>query len=100
MWNGIKLALGMMVYGICSYISNNCGYCNHSERDRHYSHSNATYSDAVNAIVNSDMFDAYKQEAISYVKKNQRADYYDGVIHIANSTMFDHYKSDAIRDLK
>jgi hypothetical protein len=46
------------------------------------------------------MFDAYKQEAISYVKKDQRADYYDGVIHIANSTMFDHYKSDAIRDLK
>lgn len=59
----------------------------------------ADYSDAVGAIMGSDMFDSYKNEAINLLKKEDTTEYYSAVIQVMNSDMFDSYKVDSIRKI-
>lgn len=58
-----------------------------------------SYSDAVNAIMESDMFDSYKKEAMKLVKKDSTIEYYKTVVTIVRSNMFSSYKLEAIANL-
>lgn len=49
---------------------------------------NASYSDAVTAIMDSDMFSVDKNAATKALKKDGDAEFYRAVIKIAKSTMF------------
>ena len=60
---------------------------------------NVSYSDAVGAIMESDMFDSYKKEAMELLKRNADSDYYKTVIKIVQSSMFSSYKLEAITNL-
>ena len=57
------------------------------------------YGDAINAIVESDMWDGYKDEAASALKRNECAEYYKSVIRIVTGDMWDGYKVDMIERL-
>ena len=49
----------------------------------------ADYYKAVEAIVQSDMLDSYKQEMVKTLKQNANSSYYEAVISIINSDMLD-----------
>ena len=57
------------------------------------------YSDAVNAILNSDMFDSTKRTALELLKRHEDADYYKSVISTIESDMFDSNKIQTMRIL-
>lgn len=59
----------------------------------------ATFSDAVEAIMDSDMMASYRDEAISALTKDGDSELYKAIIHIANSDMMGSYKVDAIKRL-
>lgn len=59
----------------------------------------ANYSDAVSAIMASDMFGSYKNEIIELLKKGEDTEYYSSVIQVVNSDMFGSYKVDAIKKI-
>lgn len=59
----------------------------------------ADYSDAVSAIMGSDMFGSYKNEIMDLLKRDETAEYYGAIIEIINSDMFGSYKVDAIRKI-
>ena len=59
----------------------------------------ATYSDAVNAIMNSSMFDSTKTKVMTLLKRDESADYYKAVIAVAKSNMFDSNKVQTIEAL-
>lgn len=61
--------------------------------------STANYDSAVSAIMNSDMFDGRKVQAIELLEKNQPETYYKAVISIITSNMFDGRKVEAIEKL-
>lgn len=66
---------------------------------KNYGGMTANYSKAAKAIVESDMLDHYKADAMEALKHDGDADYYETVISIANSDMLDHYKADMITKL-
>ena len=55
------------------------------------------YSDAVNAIMNSDMMGSYKRDAIEALPKDKDCEFYKSVMYIANADMMGSYKVDLIR---
>ena len=57
---------------------------------------NVTYSDAVSAVMDSDMFDSSKTKVIELLKRNQGVEYYKTIIDIVRSNMFDSNKIKAI----
>lgn len=57
---------------------------------------NVTYSDAVSAIMDSDMFDSNKTKAIELLRRNENVEYYKTIIDIVRSNMFDSNKIKAI----
>ena len=57
---------------------------------------NVTYSDAVSAVMDSDMFDSSKTKVIELLKRNQSVEYYKTIIDIVRSNMFDSNKIKAI----
>lgn len=57
---------------------------------------NVKYSDAVDVIMDSSMFDSNKNEALVLLKKNKDAEYYKTIIRIIKSDMFDSNKIKAI----
>lgn len=57
------------------------------------------YSDAVKAIMDSNMFSGDKEEAVSVLKRGENSDYYKAVIHIMESRMFSDDKLDLIRKM-
>lgn len=59
----------------------------------------ANYSDAISAIMGSDMFGSYKKELIEIVKKDETNEYYGTIIEIVNSDTFGSYKVDMIRKI-
>ena len=61
---------------------------------------NATYSGAVEAIMDSDMSSYYKNEAIGMVKRNMSEDYYRAVIRVVeNNSTSSYYKLGMIETL-
>lgn len=85
-----------LVYGLASMVSSK------STRDMvdniRYS-GNASYSDAVGVIMDSDMLDSYKNEAIGLLKKNSDAEYYKTVIKIVKSDMLGSSRVKAITNI-
>lgn len=60
----------------------------------------ADYGKAVEAIVNSNMWDSYKREALGILKKDETSSYYAGVIAIVkNDDMWDSYKIRSIEQI-
>ena len=59
----------------------------------------ADYSGAIKAIMNSDMLDSYKKDAVEVIQNNQSEEYYKSVIEIINSNMLDSYKLDTIKKI-
>ena len=57
---------------------------------------NVTYSDAVSAVMDSDMFDSSKMKVIELLKRDQSVEYYKTIIDIVRSNMFDSNKIKAI----
>lgn len=57
------------------------------------------YSDAIKVIMDSDLLDHYKSEAISNLKFDETQSYYVAVISIMSSDMLDHYKMDSFKKL-
>lgn len=55
-----------------------------------------TYSDAVSAVMDSDMFDSNKTKVIELLKRNESVEYYKTIIDIVRSNMFDSNKIKAI----
>lgn len=60
---------------------------------------NVKYSDAVGAIMDSNMFDSRKNEALELLEQGKDAEYYKTVIRIVKSDMFDSNKIRAITNL-
>ena len=59
----------------------------------------ADYSGAIKAIMNSDMLDSYKKDAVEVIQKYQSEDYYKSVIEVVNSDMLDSYKLETIKKI-
>ena len=59
----------------------------------------ADYSEAIKAIINSNMMSSYKQDAIEAVQKDRDADYYKSVIEVVNSNMLGSYKVETIKKI-
>lgn len=59
----------------------------------------ATYGGAVKTIMDSDMFDSRKEEALQILKREGDAEYYKAVISVINSDMFDSRKIDVLKTL-
>ena len=57
---------------------------------------NVTYSDAVSAVMDSDMFDSSKTKVIELLKRDQSVEYYKTIIDSVRSNMFDSNKIKAI----
>ena len=57
---------------------------------------NVTYSDAISAVMDSDMFDSSKTKVIELLKRDQSVEYYKTIIDIVRSNMFDSNKIKAI----
>ena len=57
----------------------------------------ATYSDAVEAILHSAMLDSRKIEAIDIVERDKDSEYYKSVIMAVKSTMLDSRKIETIK---
>lgn len=57
------------------------------------------YDDAVRAILDSNMFSANKQDAISVLKTGESSEYYKAVIIAARSSMFSYDRFETIRSM-
>lgn len=57
------------------------------------------YNDAVESIIESDMSDCYKRDALALVKRNMDANYYKAVATIANGDASDCYRVEMIQHL-
>lgn len=57
------------------------------------------YNDAVDSIVESDMSDCYKRDALAMVKRNMDKRYYKAIASIANGDASDCYKVEMIQNL-
>ena len=58
-----------------------------------------SYGTAVKVIMDSNMFNSSKQQAIKYLKHNQDQGYYEAVISIIESNMFDSAKVNTIKEI-
>lgn len=58
-----------------------------------------SYSDAVNVIMDSNLFDSNKMKAIELLKKTAGSEYYKTIIKIVKSDMFDSNKIKTIAQL-
>lgn len=94
--NIVKVGGGVILYGLATVASKT------SIKDIidmvRYS-GDVDYSDAVNAIMGSDMFGSYKADAVELLKRDMSTTYYKAVITIVRSDMFGSYKVTAIKNL-
>lgn len=58
-----------------------------------------TYSDAVEAIMESDMWSSDKEQAVTYLNRRETADYYKAIINIVNGDMWSSDKLKLIKNL-
>ena len=92
-----KSACEILVYGALAVMSIKFS---ESTAKRHGKIVNATYSGAVEAIMNSDMYSHYKSYAITMLKRDGDAEYYGAIIRIVeDDNTYSHYKLDMIKAL-
>ena len=89
---GANIALGLLVLGLPSLTRESV-----TVTTRHISE--AKYSDAVQATMNSAMLDSYKREIVGLLKQYGDSEYYRTVIMTISSDMLDRYKRDVIKEL-
>ena len=89
---GLNIAVGLLVLGLPSLTRENVTVVARPT-------SEAKYSDAVQAIMNSFMLDSYKKEMIRVLKQDGNSEYYRAVIMTISSDMLDSYKRDIIKEL-
>ena len=58
-----------------------------------------SYSDAVSAVLNSDMFSSAKEEAVKMIPKDGDNELYRSIIQIVNSDAFSSNKANMIKDI-
>lgn len=89
---GLKLALGALVVSKTYFTRENVATvkCYIGE---------ANYSDAVDAILSSSMFDSSKTKALDLLKRDGDAGYCKSVISTVNSSVFDSSKVQTIKTL-
>ena len=99
--NVTKEDIGRAIKGVCKVMFLASLLLPHKIRvTRHVTvYENADYSDAVGAIMDSDMFSSHKIEAVSYVPKNADSQVYSAIIQIVRSNMFSSHKVKAISDM-
>lgn len=90
--SGSKLVLSALAIGFASLVRDKA-------TNVQYYIGEAGYGDAVNVILNSDMFDSTKTKAIELLKRDGNAEYYRAVISAVNSNMFDSTKIQTIKTL-
>lgn len=61
--------------------------------------SNASYSDAISAVLNSNMLSLYKTEIVNILPKDGDAELYKSIIAVINSDMMSRYKVEIIKDI-
>ena len=88
--NGGKLALSALAIGVASLIKERA-------TNVQYQFDSITFSDAVNAILASDMLDSRKTEAIELLERGESTDYYQAIISVIHSDMFDSRKIENIK---
>lgn len=89
---GLNLAVGLLVLALPSLTRESVTVVARPA-------SEAKYSDAVQAIMNSAMLDSYKREMIRVLKRDGDSEYYRAVIMTINSEMLDSYKRDILKEL-
>lgn len=57
------------------------------------------YSDAVDAIMSSDMLSSYKEKAVVTIPKGEDSQFYKAIIRVAKSDMMSSYKCDTIKKM-
>ena len=67
------------------------------EETKHKDRYNAGYAGAVEAIMDSDMFDSNKIKALSVLRKKENSEYYKAILLIMKTDMFDSKKIEAIK---
>lgn len=58
------------------------------------------YGNAIEAIMDSNMFSNYKIELIQYIDRDESPDYYEAIISIMKSNLFDTHKVKAIKAIQ
>ena len=96
-------SIGVIAKGVCKLTAWGVALVALSEVANHGTERNNTngkYSDAVDAIMKSDMFSSQKQEAVSMLKTDGNEEYYKAIISIANdSRMLTNNKVETIKNL-
>jgi hypothetical protein len=92
----VKVICKVVLYG--SAIAN-CSNLTDNIIDKVRYSRNVKYSDAIDVIVNSNMLDNYKNEALGLVKKNEDTEYYKAIIKIVKSDMLGSNRLVAIANL-
>lgn len=59
----------------------------------------ASYSDAIGAIMDSDMLGSYKDEAVSVLTRDGDEEFYKAIIHVVNSNMLGSHRVDTIKKM-
>lgn len=92
-----KTAFEVVVYGALAAASIKYG----ESITKNYGISTVTtYGDAVEAIMDSDMYSSYKTEAITLLKRDGTVDYYRAVARVVgDGTMYSSYKLEMIKTL-
>lgn len=94
--NVVKIGGTAVLYGLASMVSK----ISINDVIDHIRYSgNVSYSDAINAIMDSDMLGSYKKEAMALVKRAGDVEYYKAIIKIVKSDMLGSYKIEAITNL-
>ena len=87
---GRAVAYGTL-FGVCSKTQDV------SERHNNLT---ATYSDAVKAIMDSDMLMGDKSDTIAVLARNENSEFYKAIIHVANDVrMTSRFKTETINQL-
>ena len=90
---GVKL----LAYGLIAGLSYS-KMSEHTYATMNY-YDKASFGDVVKVIMESDMYDSYKNKAISILPEDRDSEFYKAVISIIKSDMFDSYKLDSIKRL-
>lgn len=93
-WNFVKVA--GKVIGAGALLALACGVRVEYE---HHESEGVTYSDAVNAIMNSTMWHDDKSEAIAVLSRDANEELYKAIIHVANGKMWSDDKLKTIKNL-
>lgn len=92
--NFVKGACKVIAYGALLTLA-----CGVKIEYKHHESGTVKYSDAVDAIMNSNMWSSDKAEAVVALNRDSNEELYKAVIHVANGTMWSNDKVEMIKKL-